>query len=70
MSDRECLNVAAAALTRHLKLKSEGSFTNILVLKDYTAGEPITTQNDTQHINHLYYVLWGELGQAMFDTVP
>lgn len=59
-SDSECLNQAARAITRHLKLSSESLIVDNLALRDYHEGEHITTQNDLDHVNQLYYIVWGE----------
>ena len=60
ISESDCLHQAAQAFMRHLKLPSEEVILDKLTIRDYKIGEHLTTQNDTEHVNHLYYIIYGE----------
>lgn len=59
ISESDCLHQAAQAFMRHLKLSSEELILNELTIRDYKIGDALTTQNDTEHVNHLYFIIWG-----------
>ncbi|XP_018493909.1 patatin-like phospholipase domain-containing protein 7 [Galendromus occidentalis] len=58
-AEQDCLRQAAQAFMRHLRLSSEELILDKLTLREYKIGENLTTQNDTDHINHLYYIIQG-----------
>ncbi|XP_022650715.1 neuropathy target esterase sws-like isoform X3 [Varroa destructor] len=58
-SEEECLAQATRAFARILNLSTEDQLKDKLTIRDYKPGENITKQNDLEHINHLYYIIWG-----------
>lgn len=60
ISESESLHQAARAFMCHLRLSSEELILDKLTIRDYKVGEHLTTQNDPEHVNQLYFIIWGE----------
>lgn len=65
-SEEECLAQATRAFARILNLSTEDQLKDKLTIRDYKPGENITKQNDLEHINHLYYIIWGKFPKKPF----
>ncbi|OQR78858.1 neuropathy target esterase sws-like, partial [Tropilaelaps mercedesae] len=58
-TEEECTVQAARAFARILNLRGDEQIKDKLTIRDYKPGENITKQNDPEHVNQLYYIVWG-----------
>lgn len=67
-NEEEHIAQAARAFVRILNLNSESQIRDKITIRDYKPGENVTKQNDLEHVNHLYYIIWGECSLDWKET--